>query len=228
MPALNVNTPVVQEDCTCYMAAAIYATGMNTCVNLFALVQSQTANKEDLLRAILLFACSTIDSVAKQLLKDCLEELINADEGAQKTFEEYISRQIDKEPKKVLARALSKPDYRGELIKILQESMAGKSLQSYAQISELTARFGIATAAVITQEDAAKVFDVRQKITHEMDIESLSTSGTSAQRRTRAESELKELTECILTSSCKLIQEVHNKIHEPRAAASPEAPLSVR
>jgi len=219
MPQLTIRQPVVHEDCTCLATSQIYNTGKTACANLYDLSQSQAISKEDLLRAVLMFACSTIDSVGKQLTKDCLKELIDSDEGAQKTFEQYISRRIDKDPKKILARALSNPDYRGELIKILQESIEGTSLQSYAQISELTARFGIVTDDVITRAEAEKIFDTRQKIIHEMDIEVLANSGSRAQRRTRAENELKELAEQILEASCKLIEAVHNKIHEPRAAS---------
>jgi hypothetical protein len=50
-----------------------------------------------------------------------------------------------------------------------------------------------------------------------MDIEVLATTGSTAQRRRRAESELKELAEQVLGASCRLIEAVHNKIHEPRA-----------
>ncbi len=217
MPQLTTRQPNIHENCTCVMAGQIYGTGTSTCINLYNLAQSQSASKEDLLRAVLIFACSTIDSVGKQLTKDCLKELIDNDEGAQKTFEQYISRRIDKDPKKILARALSNPDYRGELIKVLQESIEGTSLQSYAQISELTARFGIITESIVTRAEAEKIFDIRQKIIHEMDIEVLATSGTQAQRRSRAENELKDLTEQILEACCKLLEAVHNKIHEPRA-----------
>jgi hypothetical protein len=220
MSILDTRHPIVQDDCTCKTTSEIYATGKLTCENLYNLAQSQAENKEDLLRAVLIFACSAIDSVGKQLTKDCLKELIDMDEGAQKTFEQYISRQIDKDPKKILARALSNPDYRGELIKVLQESIERTSLQTYAQISELTARFGIATDTIIPRTNADKIFDVRQKIIHEMDIELLATTGSTAQRRQRAESELKDLTEQILEAVCKLIEAVHNKIHEPRAELS--------
>lgn len=219
MPQLTTRQPNIHENCTCVATGQIYSTGTSTCMNLYDLAQSQSANKEDLLRAVLIFACSTIDSVGKQLTKDCLKELIDNDEGAQKTFEQYISRRIDKDPKKILARALSNPDYRGELIKVLQESIEGTSLQSFAQISELTARFGIVTDSIVTRVKAEKIFDTRQKIIHEMDIEALATSGTQAQRRSRAESELKELTEQILEACCKLIEAVHDKIHEPRVEA---------
>ncbi len=217
MPTLEVRNPNIQADCTCVDTKAIYETGKQTCINLFDLSQSQPSSKEDLLRAVLLFACSTIDSVGKQLTKDCLVELIDSDEGAQKTFETYVSRQIDKEPHKILARALSKPDYRGELIQVLRESIEGKSLQSYPQISTLTAQFGVITDTIFNRAEAEKIFDTRQKIVHEMDIDSIVPGGPAAQRRTRAESELKEQAEQILKASCLLIEAVHNKIHEPRA-----------
>lgn len=223
MPNLTTSDPTVHDNpvCTCAAANTIYLTGKQTCMNLFDLAQSQTANKEDLLRAVLSFACSTIDSVGKQLAKSCLSEIIDMDDGAQKTFEKYVSREIDRDPKNLLSRALTKPDYRGELIKAYVESIEGVSLQSYPQISELSARFGIATNDIISAEDAKNIFDIRQKIVHEMDIETLTTTaGTTAERRVRAESELKELTEKVLEASQKLIQFVHNKIHEPRAEDS--------
>jgi hypothetical protein len=160
-----------------------------------------------------------MDSVGKQLTRSCLKELIDFDEGAQKTFEQHISRLIDKDSKKILSRALATPDYRGELIKVVQESVERTSLQSYAQIAELTARFGIVTDEVIVRDKAETVFDARQKIIHEMDIEVLATSGSSAQRRARAETELKDLSEQILEAAYKLIESVHNKIHEPRATS---------
>jgi len=217
MATLKVSSPTVQKDCTCSTADAIYLTGKSTCENLYNLSQTQATSKEDLLRAVLLFSCSTIDSVGKQLAKDCLKEVIDVDEGAQKIFEEHISRKIKQQPEKLLARALSNPDYRGELIKFVIESIDGTSLQSYQQISELTAKFGIVTDEIISQDKAKAVFDARQKIIHEMDIEVLAESGSRAQRRTRAENELKQLSEGILEAACKLIDNVHKKIHEPRA-----------
>ena len=215
MSNFQTNNPSIHTNCTCIKANSIYITGQTTCKNLYELSQTQEFNKEDLLRAVLLFACSTLDSASKQLAKDCLGELIDVDGGAQKTFEDYISRQIDKDARKILARALSKPDYRGELITIFKESIEGKSLQSYPQISELTSRFGIPTANIIDKTEAEKIFDIRQKIVHEMDIDIVTTAnGNATQRRTRAENELKESAESILNATCNLIQMVHNKIHE--------------
>jgi len=128
MPGLAVRHPSVQADCTCHLANQIYSTGSSTCANLYNLSQTQTESKEDLLRACLVFACSTMDSVGKQLTRSCLKELIDFDEGAQKTFEQHISRLIDKDSKKILSRALATPDYRGELIEVVQESVERTSL----------------------------------------------------------------------------------------------------
>lgn len=219
---LEAKYPSTQEDCTCSTAAAIYNTGADTCSNLFHLAQSHTENKEDILRSVLLFACSTIDSVGKQLSKDCLKELIDSDEGAQETFQTFIEREIKKDSAKILPRALSRPDYRNELINVLKESIEGKSLQSYSQISELTARFGIPTDKIITQKEAERIFDARQKIVHEMDINAIASQGNSTQRHVRAEGEIKTLIENMMSASCALIQTVHDKIHEPRATLSEE------
>ncbi len=217
MPELVTSMPSIHDDCTCQVAGKVYETGKQTCEKLYELSCSQSESKDDLLRATLVFACSTIDSVGKQLANDCLKELIDIDTGAQESFENYIARTIENESKKILSRALASPDYRGELIKTLIESLEAKSLQSHEQLSRLTAYFGVMTDKVVSVSDAKKIFEIRQIIIHEMDIEPANSTGTPAQRRQRAENELKEHTEKILVASKNLIQEVHNKIHEPRA-----------
>ena len=60
---------------------------------------STTHEQQDLLRAMLVFACSGLDSVVKQLIKDSLPKVIERDlrnEGARKEFQKFVERRIKK------------------------------------------------------------------------------------------------------------------------------------
>jgi len=196
--------------CTCKQSYDILEFGLNTCKRLFELAQDTTGDdKMMLLRSALIYGCSTLDSVGKRLTRDCLKELIDLDEAAQKTFEQHIAREIKRSPDRILAKALSRPDYRGELIKFSQESTEGVSLQSFSQISELTAKFGIPTNEVISESSAKEAFNARQQVIHELDID---PEQTGAQRE-RTEGELEGHIKTVLEAAAKLIQNTHAKIH---------------
>jgi hypothetical protein len=51
---------------------------------------------QDLLRAMLLFSCSGLDAVVKQLIQDALETVLKHDEGAQREFKKFAERRLKK------------------------------------------------------------------------------------------------------------------------------------
>lgn len=207
----DINLVESELNCTCKQAHDILALGIETCQRLCDIAEPmESIDKAILLRSALIFGCSTLDSVGKRMVQDCLEEVINNDEGAQKIFESFISRQIKKEPEKVLARALSKPDYRSELIHVIQESVYGTSLQSYSQISELTAKFGIATSEVVSEDAGRKIFEIRQLVIHELDMNP-DGSGTQLEREPE---ELVSQCDAVLKATANLIKLTHQKIHK--------------
>jgi hypothetical protein len=224
MITLKTDKSTIESGCSCRTSVEIYETGRQTSASLFAMYQSFTGegDKDDLLRAMLLFACSTFDSVGKRLTEDCLEELIDKEEGgAQEQFEDFVKRNISKDPASVLSKVLTRQNYRQGLINLLIKEIKGSSLQSYEQLGRLTSYFGIKTDDVISIQDAKSIFEARNKITHEMDIIVASEpTGNSAQKKSRAEGELKDFTEKILYACKNLVEEVHKKIHEPRAEDS--------
>lgn len=217
---LAISALSIPNDCGCAKSVSIYKIGSQTCNNLYRLAQAQESDddKDDLLRSMLIFACSTIDSLGKQLVRDCLKELIDqkessGDSGAKMQFQSFIRKQIDKEGAVLLARVLSAEDYREELVDVLKQKLTDSSLQSYQQLAILTGHFGVPTDKVINKKDADAIFDARNKITHEMDIDQLAPGSPQPTRRRRAEGELKALTEKMLGASKLLVEQVHKRAH---------------
>jgi hypothetical protein len=55
-----------------------------------------THQDQDLLRAMLVFSCSGLDAVIKQLIKDALPSVIIKEPGAKKEFQNFIERKMKK------------------------------------------------------------------------------------------------------------------------------------
>ena len=72
---------------------AILQSLKNTIASFYDLFDTLSDDKEqqkqDLLRAILLFSCSGIDSIVKQLVNDALDYVIEHDEGAFNEFKKH-------------------------------------------------------------------------------------------------------------------------------------------
>ena len=77
---------------------AILISLKNTIESFYTLYNSLDDDKEnqkqDLLRAIILFSCSGIDSIVKQLVNDTLDFVIEHDEGAFNQFKNYTEKKL--------------------------------------------------------------------------------------------------------------------------------------
>lgn len=74
----------------------ILQTAENTIASFFEIYEDiedkDIDKKQDLLRAIILFSCSGIDAVIKQLINDALEIIITIDEGADNNFKAFVEK----------------------------------------------------------------------------------------------------------------------------------------
>src|SRR3989344_6108243 len=110
---------------------------------------STTHEEQDLLRAMLVFACSGIDAVVKQLIKDSLPKIIQKDltgHGARQEFQKFVERRlrkanlIDGEEKilsldtNFVAQVLTSNEPRTELLGSMQKHLSADSLQSLDQL----------------------------------------------------------------------------------------------
>jgi hypothetical protein len=55
---------------------------------------ASSQNNQDILRAMLLFACSGLDAVVKQLIQDALKAVLQHDEGAQRELKKFAERRF--------------------------------------------------------------------------------------------------------------------------------------
>ena len=167
--------------------------------------------KQELLRAIILFSCSGIDAVVKQLINDSLENVINIDEGSDIMFKQFVEKKLrennDKYNSKLLSEIFtsdSKP--KDTLIEVLKMELTKKSLQSAEELSKVASYFDIKTTNI---SEIKEVFIARNQITHEMDINMQSKTLT---RRTRKKEDVEKYYNTITNLAERYIKEVDKKI----------------
>jgi hypothetical protein len=137
--------------------------------------------QQDLLRATLLLAAAGIDSMVKQLVHDALPSVIASKEGARARLEDFVDRRLRREDQsgmKLIAAALASNSSRASVVDALSRELRSSSLQSVEELSKAVAFFDIPTTDVI--EDVprlAEVFQARNQIAHEMDVDFLQEAG---------------------------------------------------
>lgn len=148
-----------------------------------------TDEDQDLLRAMLTFACAGLDSLVKQLIKDALPDVINCNEGAERMFRTDIERRIrsgEDIDAKFLADVLTQTSPRERLIEILIADLTKQSLQSKNQLLRAGAFFDIQSRSITSNPDRLdRIFTARNQIVHEMDID-FSPSNRNRRARTKA------------------------------------------
>jgi hypothetical protein len=144
-----------------------------------SLQRAPTDEEQDLLRAALVFSAAGLDSTVKQLIRSCLRDLAVSDSAVQREFQTYAERQLrgDSEaPEPIggyrfLARLLVAPSPQDRLIEEYIEALTGTSLQSADQLFKAAKALGLNPYDLPAQkEDLEKIFDVRNKIIHELDV----------------------------------------------------------
>lgn len=134
--------------------------------------------KEDLLRAMFVFAAGGLDSLIKQTIKDALSNLIELNEGANSMFESFVEKEIQdqkseelKFDSKLIAKLFTSNHPREELKARLAYNLTSNSLQSKDQILKIAAYFDVPSTSLVTDFNRLhNIFLERNKIIHEMDI----------------------------------------------------------
>lgn len=177
-----------------------------------------TDAEQDLLRGMLLFSASGLDSSIKQLIKDALNLVIEKDEGAQEQFREFVEKSLSIKNsgefeiinKKLLTNVLLDNDPRNALIEELKRKLTSDSLQSKDQIYKIAAYFNIKSKDLHSDDKKLQdIFKVRNQIAHEMDID---FKPTNRNRRQRSREEMTKYSNELLILCEKFIHEVDKKI----------------
>jgi hypothetical protein len=214
----------------------IFQYAINSVSSFYAIYQkgrrgstgSTTHEEQDLLRAMLVFACSGLDAVVKQLIKDTLPKVIDNDKtekDAQEAFRKFIERRIKKnnsfgvEEKSIqidtsfISKILSSQSPRNELLKALQESLNSNSLQSRDELLKVAGYFAITQEEVLQDTDTTKLaFETRNDIIHEMDVDLKANKQGQKKRKVRGAPNMIKYTENILNIGACFINTVAKKV----------------
>ena len=178
---------------------------------------SATDEEQDVLRAMLVFAAAGLDSSLKNLFSKCLQQLILEDTKVKEAFEKFIQRELSKgtaeQPlnTKLLAKALVEPLPIFHLGEQYVYDLTGSSLQSADQIFSASAALGIdpLKQAKLDKKRLDEIFEARNKIIHEFDID---FSGARRNRVQRTMTTMICMTNDILELSERFIEMVRRKL----------------
>ena len=136
-----------------------------------------TDEEQDLLRAMLIFASSGLDSMAKQLVRDTLPRLIELDVGSEKMFQQFVARRLARSEGinwSILAELIADTQPRDRLIQDLVAELVSGSLQSVEELMRVAAYFDIPSRSLVSrqeQDEFMRIFAARNEIIHEMDVD---------------------------------------------------------
>jgi hypothetical protein len=147
-----------------------------------------TDSEQDLLRSMLVMAAAGLDATVKQLVQDALVHLVPVDAKAQNSFEKFVLRRLSGDGgtgspvlnTKLLAAVLVSHEPQRRLLQEYVGHLTGGSLQSVDSLFEVAAALGADPAQIgLAPTELRPIFDMRNKIIHELDI------NLGARRRTR-------------------------------------------
>jgi hypothetical protein len=172
-----------------------------------------TDHEQDLLRAALIFAAAGLDSMVKQLVRDALRVVLSKEKGAQIQFSEFVQARLKrKEPIDIryLAEALVADKPSEYLSAELLRELTTNSLQSKDQLLSVATNFAIPAAELTSNpNDLKKVFDARNQIAHEMDIQ---FKQANRSRRSRTYDDMHEFTSVVLTTAVAFYSAVERRL----------------
>jgi hypothetical protein len=134
-----------------------------------------TDHEQDLIRAALMFAAAGLDSMIKHLAQEPLHIVISKDKGAHAEFAKFVQSRLSKADNidvKFLAEAITAQSPFDHLKRELTKELTASSLQSKDQVLRAAAFFAIPAEEITNNPSELKtVFDARNQIAHEMDIQ---------------------------------------------------------
>ena len=194
----------------------IFNSAQNTISSFFeiyaTLDKSKEEQQQDLLRAIILFSCSAIDAIIKQLINDTLEEMIKKDEGAFNKFKNFVEKKIkngsvDNNSKLLSEIFISDNNPKEILINILKKELTANSLQSADELFKVASFFNIETTNI---EKMREIFNERNLIAHEMDI---NIGAGQLQKKKRTKKQVEEYSKNIFALAEQYINSIEKRIN---------------
>ena len=164
---------------------------------------------------MLAFACAGLDSMIKQVVRDALESVIDRREGAHGNFRVYVEKRLARQgtlDPKFLAEVLTGTDPRKVLIAELVGELTSQSLQSKDQVLRAASFFDIPSNALTPDIRLLdRIFQSRNQISHEMDVD---LNQPNRNRRPRRKEAMISHTETILQLADAFLVEVDQRLRQ--------------
>jgi hypothetical protein len=171
-----------------------------------------TDEEQDLLRAMMLFAASGLDSMIKQLIRDALPIVIEKHEGALAQLAVFFARALKrKEPMDIdfIAGTLLHDSPRQRVINELIQDLTSASLQSSEQVLRVAAFFDIPSRTLTENpRQLQDIFGRRNQMAHEMDVDFSQPNRT---RRPRAKQAMIDDTNELFRVSAAFLAQVDER-----------------
>ena len=172
-----------------------------------------TDAEQDLLRAMLTFACAGLDSMVKQLVRDALPSVVKKDQGAAAMFVQRTKKTIYSDNvlnTDLLLQAILTESPKDVLIENLVFDLTSGSLQSVDELFRIASFFNIPSKDLIgNPQDLRKIFGIRNQISHEMDID---FSQRNRNRRPRARDDMIQYTNTIFKVAKVFLEAVDKRL----------------
>jgi len=169
--------------------------------------------EQDLLRAMLVFACAGLDSMLKQLVRDALGSVIDSKEGANIQFKRYVEKRLSRQgtlDQKFLSEVLTRTNPRDALVEELVNELTSKSLQSKNQILRTASYFDIESSRITSKSKSLDaIFQCRNQISHELDVD---FEQESRYRRPRQKETMIEYTKDVLELANNILLEIDDAL----------------
>ncbi len=175
-----------------------------------------TDEEQDLLRAMLVMAAAGLDSMLKQLIRDAMPGLVRASTPVREGLEKFVARSIrgdaeSPEPlsaSKFLGRILAAESQQKQVIEEYIRDLTGSSLQSAAELAKTAAALGLSRTKVDVPR-LKEIFDIRNKIIHELDI---NLDSVGRKRNVRGRESMMKHTNALLEIGENMLQEVDEQL----------------
>ena len=174
--------------------------------------------EQDLLRAALVLAAAGLDSLTKHLIRESLPRLVEIDPAVLHGLEDFAARRMkgditgesDSRGIKFLAKVLAARSQRDRLIEEYVDDLTGSSMQSPDQLMLAAAALGLEPRETGIDTKVLKpIFDTRNDIIHELDID---LAGTTRKRHSRTRSKMLADAAALLKVGEGLIAGVEKKL----------------
>lgn len=195
-------------------AATSFLIAFETIRNARRATGTPTDEEQDLLRAMLCFACSGLDCTVQYLFRDALPVVAAKSEGCKAFLQGALRKELQKEKDgtvnwDVLLGVLFATSAHDHIVSRIVEKTTGESLQSAEQLMRAAACFDIKSDQIVSDKKTLQeVFDSRNRMMHDMDVD---FTQKNRNRRPRRKTAMIDATNLIFHTAGQFLSEVDKR-----------------